>query len=175
MYKLKRLKLILSAVVIVICTQVYSQQGNVSNNNQTIEEDPIEEVTSVDEVIEEDILKKGFPRGEEEIVDDESPVFFQVEKMPVFPGGESALATFIKDNIEYPEEAMSKKISGRVMVQFVVEKSGTVSHIEVIKGVHEILDKEAVRVVSLFPKWQCGTQRGHKVRVRIIMPFSFEL
>ena len=174
MYKLKRLKLILSALGIVICTQVYSQQGNESNNNQTIEKDTIE-VEFFEEVIEEDILEKGFPSGEEEIVDDESTVFFQVENMPVFPGGESALDTFIKDKMEYPAEARSKKISGSVMVQFVVEKSGTVSHIKVAKGVNEILDKEAVRIVSLFPKWQCGTQRTHKLRVGITIPINFEL
>lgn len=107
--------------------------------------------------------------------DDESQVFTVVEEMPKFPGGQTALLQFLAKNVKYPVEAIEKKISGRVMISFIVEKDGSLSNVEVLKNVDPALDAEAVRVVKSMPKWEPGKQRGHVVRVKYTLPVTFSL
>lgn len=98
-----------------------------------------------------------------------------VEVLPEFPGGQEALYQFISENLTYPEKAKDKGIQGIVHVSFVIDTDGSVTDIEVVRGVYELLDAEAIRVVSLFPRWKPGSQRGKPVRVTISLPFKFEL
>ena len=78
-------------------------------------------------------------------------------------------------NVKYPEEAQKQKIQGRVTVQFIIEKDGTITGVTVLRSVHPLLDKEAIRVVQNMPKWVPGTQRGEPVRVSYTAPINFRL
>ena len=102
-------------------------------------------------------------------------VFEKVEDMPEFPGGEQAMMDFVAKNVQYPKEAMEKEISGRVLVGFIVEKDGSISETEVVKGIGGGCDEEAVRVVKAMPKWKPGKQDGKPVRVHFILPLTFKL
>lgn len=112
-------------------------------------------------------------RKEEE--EDEAQVFFIVEEMPEFPGGEAALRRFIANSIKYPQIAQENGIQGRVYVQFVVERDGSVSSASVARGVDPSLDREALRVVNTLPKWKPGLQRGKPVKVSYTVPINFVL
>ena len=105
----------------------------------------------------------------------EDELFMIVETMPSFPGGQEALANYLKDNLKYPESARENGIQGRVFVNFVVEKDGSVSNVKVSRGLGGECDKEAVRVVESMPKWTPGIQRGKTVRVSYMMPIVFKL
>ena len=102
-------------------------------------------------------------------------VFDVVEGMPQFPGGAAALMQYLSQNIRYPKEAMEAKTQGRVIVQFVVEKDGSISGAHVVKSVNPQLDAEALRVVSAMPNWTPGTHNGQTVRVKYAVPISFRL
>lgn len=102
-------------------------------------------------------------------------IFVVVEQQPQFPGGTSALMKFLSENIEYPKEAQEKGIQGRVIVNFVVEKDGSVSDVNVVRGQDPLLDAEATRVVPLMPNWTPGVQKGERVRVRYTLPIVFSL
>lgn len=97
------------------------------------------------------------------------------ETMPEYPGGMEALASFLSENIAYPEEAKEKEIGGRVMVQYVIEKDGSVTDVKVLKSVDPMLDDEAVRVVKAMPKWKPGTVGGKPVRVKYVLPIVFKM
>ena len=109
--------------------------------------------------------------GEEEEV-----IFVVVESMPEFPGGAQAMMRYIAENIKYPVIAQENGIQGRVICQFVVEKDGKVSDIQVVRSSGEAsLDKEAQRVIGSMPKWKPGKQRGKPVRVKYTLPVNFRL
>ncbi|MCC6684472.1 MAG: energy transducer TonB [Bacteroidia bacterium] len=98
-----------------------------------------------------------------------------LNKMPEFPGGEEAMYKFILDNLRYPKAAKEQGITGKVFVDFMVEKDGSVQHVEVRKSVDSLLDAEAVRVVSLLPGFKPGESLGKPVRVKMTLPIIFEL
>ena len=103
-------------------------------------------------------------------------IFEVVEKMPEFPnGGMAGLMQYLSQNIRYPEAAKKAGKQGRVTVQFVVEKDGSISNVSTLRGVEPDLDKEAVRVISEMPKWKPAMQRGETVRVRYTVPVMFRL
>ena len=102
-------------------------------------------------------------------------VFMVVGQMPEFPGGMSACLKFLADHVAYPKEAAEKKIQGRVIVQFVVMKDGSIANARVLRAVDPLLDAEALRVIGLMPKWKPGTQRGQAVNVKFTMPITFRL
>lgn len=110
---------------------------------------------------------------EEEVVEEE--IFQVVEEMPSFPGGMGELMKYLGSNIKYPPVAQENGIQGRVIIQFVVEKDGSVANPQVVKGVDPSLDKEALRVVKSMPKWNPGKQRGKAVRVKYTVPVTFRL
>ena len=94
---------------------------------------------------------------------------------PQFPGGEEALLKYISENIRYPAEAIENNIQGRVVVQFVVTKTGAVSEVRVLRGKYPDIDREAVRVVKSFPKFIPGRMNGHAVNVWYSLPIQFKL
>jgi periplasmic protein TonB len=113
--------------------------------------------------------------SKEEVEEEDTQVFFIVEDMPEFPGGELALRQFIANSIKYPVIAQENGIQGRVYVTFVVDADGSVSDPKIARGVDPSLDKEALRVVSQLPKWKPGKQRGKPVRVSYTVPINFQL
>lgn len=108
-------------------------------------------------------------------VDLENTVFFIVEEMPEFPGGEEELRKFIADNIKYPEEAEQKNIQGKVYVQFVINREGNVEDVKLAKGVDPLLDEAAMNIVKSMPQWKPGKQRGQYVKVSFTVPINFQL
>jgi len=105
----------------------------------------------------------------------EKQVYMIVEEMPEFPGGEKALREFIANSVRYPVVAQENGIQGRVYVSFTVDKTGTVTDAQVVRGVDPSLDQEALRVVNGLPKWVPGKQRGEAVDVRYTVPIQFAL
>ena len=113
--------------------------------------------------------------AKEKMQPDKDGVYQIVEEMPRFPGGDEAMFKFIAKNVQYPKEAKDKEIQGRVFLSFVVEKDGSVSNVEVKRGIGGGCDEEAVRVVKAMPKWKPGKQEGKPVRVSFTLPFNFKL
>lgn len=102
-------------------------------------------------------------------------VYKSVEQMPRFPGGEVGLMRYLQENIKYPPEAAKNDIEGRVVVQFIIEKTGEVGEVKVVRPISEELDAEAVRVVKALPKFEPGRQDGEAVAVWYTLPISFKL
>lgn len=119
-----------------------------------------------DEVIVEE--KKPEPPKKEEI-------FTAVEQPPQFPGGEAALLKYIADHIRYPAAAQENGIQGRVVVQFVVTKDGSIGQVKVVRGKDPDLDKEAKRVVRTLPRFVPGKMNGNNVSVWYTLPINFKL
>ncbi len=102
-------------------------------------------------------------------------VFVVVEKMPMYPGGDLEMLNYIKNNAKYPEAAKADKAEGRVIVRFMVNTQGTAEEVSVLRGVHPLLDQEAVRVVSTLSGFEPGTQGGKPVNVWYMVPINFTL
>ena len=100
--------------------------------------------------------------------------FFQVEVMPTFKGGDlTKFRDWVQKRTNYPQAAINNKIRGTVFLTFIVEKDGSVSNVTIVKGIHPLLDNEAIKAISESPKWSPGLQRGQSVRVRFLIPLSF--
>jgi len=141
------------------------------------DEEEIEEEIEVDldvEMTEETII--------EDVVFDEAPeeeeaeeIFTIVEDQPAFKGGMPAFYKFVLKKLKYPAQARRMGIEGKVFVQFVVDKDGSITDVKAVKGIGAGCDEEAVRVISSSPKWKAGKQRGRPVKVRMILPITFKL
>lgn len=112
---------------------------------------------------------------ENDSVETDDTICEVVEKMPQFPGGSNGLFSFLIENIKYPSKAERNGIEGRVIVQFVVLKDGSIDDIKVVQSVHPDLDAEAVRLIKIMPKWQPGEQCGQVVNCRYKLPVIFKL
>ncbi len=106
---------------------------------------------------------------------DSNHLYQVAEEMPQFLGGQKELVKFLSSNVQYPAEACRAKIQGRAIVSFVVEPDGSVTNVGIAKGVAKILDDEAIRVVSMSPKWKPGKIGGKPVRVKYNLPITFKL
>lgn len=106
---------------------------------------------------------------------DTSKTFTLVETMPEFPGGTGNIQKVIKENLKYPDSAIKDSVTGKVFVNFVVDTTGNLINIKILKGVREDLDNEALRVVGLLNGWTPGIQRGKKVKVAYSLPIHFTL
>ncbi len=106
-------------------------------------------------------------------------IYYKAEVDPSFVGGERAMMNYLRDNIQYPQEAQDKEVEGTVFVDFVVDQNGNVQEVvgsDVIgENVDILLKEEAVRVVAAMPQWVAGTQRGVAVDTRFSVPITFEL
>ena len=106
---------------------------------------------------------------------EETKIFTVVEQMPMYPGGVAALMGYLRDNIKYPTVAAENGVQGRVVVGFVVERDGSITDVNILRGVDPLLDREAMRVVKSMPRWNPGKQNGSAVRVKYQVPVSFRL
>ena len=102
-------------------------------------------------------------------------IYKSVEQMPMFPGGEVELIKYLSQNIQYPPEAAKNNVQGRVILQFVVDKTGQVGEVKILRSVSEEIDAEAVRVVKSLPKFEPGRQDGEAVSVWYTLPVSFNI
>jgi protein TonB len=141
------------------------------------DEEEIEEEIEVDldvEITEEDVIEEVvFEEPVEEEVADE--VFTIVEQQPEFPGGMGAFYQYVQKKLKYPSQARRMGIEGKVFVQFVVDKAGTITEVTAVRGIGAGCDEEAVRVIKNSPQWKPGKQRGKAVKVRMILPITFKL
>ena len=113
---------------------------------------------------------------EEEEVEEEAIPFALVEDKPKFQGGDAnTFSAWVNKNLQYPEIAKENGVQGRVTLQFTVNTDGSVSDVKVLRGVDSSLDKEAVRIVSMSPKWTPGKQRTRPVKVTYVFPVIFQL
>lgn len=144
------------------------------------------EIVEDDAEIEETIIMSDEDMGEVveiqnienvvvEVPEEEEEIFQVVEAMPEFPGGTAELMKWLQKNIKYPTISQENGVQGRVIVQFVVNKDGSIVDPAVIRSVDPYLDKEALRVVKAMPKWKPGEQRGKAVRVKFTLPVQFRL
>lgn len=150
------------AVAVISCTS--PKEKNVEDQEATEQIQP----AGID-----DVQVTGFaaaPKAEEQ-----GEIFMVAEEQPMFPGGMQEMMKFIQSEVKYPKEAQDKGIQGRVIVQFVVNKDGSISNDTVVRSVDPMLDAEAVRVVRSMPNWTPGKQKGEPVRVRFTLPVSFRL
>ena len=147
----------------------------------TIVDDEVGEVEDDVSILAEDASFKpveGVQAPPPVVYDDEVEediIHVSVENMPEFPGGESALLEYLGNHIKYPVISQETGAEGRVIVQFVVDRDGSIVTPEVMRGVDPYLDREALRVISSMPKWKPGEQNGKKVRVKFTVPVMFKL
>ena len=117
--------------------------------------------------------------AEAQVTDESNPqsekIYKSVEQMPMFPGGEVGLLRYLQENIQYPPEAAKNNVQGRVILQFVVDKTGQVGEVKILRSVSEEIDAEAVRVVKSLPKFEPGRQDGKPVAVWYTLPVSFNI
>ena len=135
---------------------------NIIENDSQVEESTIQASDDTQAAVE---VKYTPVEVEEEEVD-EQQIFQVVEENPEFPGGMKECMKFLNNNIKYPQISQENGVQGRVIIQFVVNADGSIVDPVVVRGVDPYLDKEALRVVGLMPKWKPGKQRGKEVRGR---------
>ncbi|MBR6489939.1 MAG: TonB family protein, partial [Muribaculaceae bacterium] len=139
--------------------------GSVTNSNGSTDLNDIH--SHIDEVVvEENKPAEEAPKNQ---------IFQAVEQMPQFPGGEAALLKYLASHINYPPMAAEKNIQGKVTVQFVVDKTGKVGEVKVVRSVDKELDMEAIRVCKSLPKFTPGRQNGQAVSVWYTLPIYFKL
>jgi len=144
---------------------------NIVENDAEVEESTIQASDETDKAVE----VKYVPVEVEEEEVEEQQIFQVVEEMPEFPGGMAECMKFLSKNIKYPPISAENGIQGRVIVQFVVNQDGSIVDPVVVRGVDSHLDKEALRVIQMMPKWKPGKQRGKAVRVKYTVPVMFRL
>lgn len=135
----------------------------------------IPSVAGVLESIAESSITNSSSTPEVSLSPKDREVYTAVENQADFPGGMEALMEFLSNNIRYPESAMKADIQGRVIIQFVIESDGTVTDAKIVRGVSPELDEEALRVVSIMPKWIPGKVNGKAVASQFTIPVNFRL
>jgi len=162
---------------------VITEDEKVTDENQMKSQDELNEskvqvsVATVEGTNDKDAVDIADLKDHKVIVEEKEPEkpFVSVEQMPQFPGGQTELMKFISSNLKYPTIAAENGIEGRVIIRFVVGKDGSVSNIEIQRGLDSSCDKEAVRVVQMMPKWIPGKQNGRAVPVYFTLPVLFKL
>ena len=121
------------------------------------------------------LLRYGFAYVDKKEEIHPDSIYYVTEIGPEFPGGPQALLDYLKANVNYPAQCREAKIQGRVLINFVVQKDGSIKNVSVLKSVHPLLDEEARRVISTMPKWKPGMEHGTPVRVQYTVPVNFRL
>ena len=161
-------------------SSVFAASKEIPFNDKPIQEEPpiqsikttTDSLPAMGEDEPEDYVLAGLIQNNDYEPLDSDSVFTIAEQMPTFPGGDYAMLNFIRENLRYPE-IVQGAIYGRVTLSFIVEKDGTITHIEVIRTPVKEFADEALRVVKTMPKWKPGKMRGIPVRVKYILPVSF--
>ncbi|MCQ2131882.1 MAG: energy transducer TonB [Bacteroidaceae bacterium] len=152
---------------------------DIVDNNEEIEEETIQTTEDVNEAVSGPSAPVATgpvaPIGPVEVDGGEDEIFQVVEQMPQFPGGDAALMQYLSKNIKYPASAQENNIQGRAIIEFVVNKDGSIVDPKVVKSLDKACDQEAMRVIKAMPKWKPGMQRGKPVRVKYTVPVAFRL
>ena len=153
---------------------------DIVDNNEEIEEETIQTTEDTNEAVSgpsAPVASGPVMTGPvvTDVGDVEDEIFQVVEQMPEFPGGDAELMKYLSKNIKYPASAQENGIQGRVVVEFVVNKDGSIVEPKVLKKLDNACDQEAMRVIKAMPKWKPGMQRGKPVRVKYTVPVMFRL
>ena len=151
----------------VVTTDTVEDTGMLNQddlNQQSTNTAPVE---TTEEIIVEE--------NQNQVIEQQAPILTIVELMPEFVGGEEAMYGWLKDNTKYPQVARETGISGTVIVTFVVEKDGSISGVQLLKGIGGGCDEEAMKAVKAMPRWKVGKQNGIPVRVQYNLPIKFSL
>src|SRR5690606_1620725 len=150
-----------------------------------VKEEVVEEVPTIEEIKQTEVAAVAIegptevvfeePVAEVVVEEEENKIFTVVEQQPEFEGGYEAMMNFIRKNMRYPASARRMGVEGTVYVSFVVSKDGSISEVQVVRGISADCDKEAMRVVSMMPPWKPGRQNGKPVFVRFVLPIKFKL
>ncbi|MDP9076976.1 MAG: TonB family protein [Bacteroidota bacterium] len=159
----------------VLLTPASAIQPNIILDSTTMVHDDTVETQSVIHNAPERITIEEAPKRNASGESSNSPVFTSVEMVPQFPGGLEGFGHYLSKNIRYPAAMREQGVQGKVIIGFIVEKDGSLSNIQVRRGVADEIDKEALRVISESPKWAPGIQNGRPVRVQYSVPISFTL
>ena len=149
----------------------------ISNEIEIVDDDiQVEDFFSVEDSKIEVSIYDYVEEVQEEVIEDETVDFVRVEKKPEFNGGDAnTFSLWVRDHLVYPEVALENGVQGRVILQFTIQKDGSLGKVKVLRGVDAALDREAVRVVSNSPKWEPGRQRDRAVNVTYTFPVIFRL
>ena len=110
------------------------------------------------------------------VVGDDAYICVNYETLPEFPGGQKEMFKYIQENLKYPKQALKKQIQGRSICQFIVEKDGSISHIQVVRSSgNKSLDRAAIRVIKTMPKWTPGRLQGKIIRTPYVIPVNFRI
>lgn len=171
----RKIILVILAILVIGCVYAFMK---CQENDEAIEKT----APNIETTVEENVQKQGAEQNvnneqqnNNTSQESQEKVYDVVEVMPSFPGGQSALMQYLGNNIQYPVEAQENGVQGRVIISFVVENDGGISHVKVAKSADPALDREAMRVVETMPKWIPGKQNGECVRVRYSVPVVFRL
>ena len=152
---------------------------DIVDNNTDIEEEKIETSEDTHEAQSGPVAHMSGPvmaaPGPIQEEGDETEIFEVVEQNPSFPGGDEALMKWLQKNLKYPPVAQENNIQGKVYIQFVVNKDGSIVDPKILRSADTSLDKEAMRVVQAMPKWTPGKQRDRAVKVTYTFPVIFQL
>ena len=155
--------------MIEVVNEVYENEDKQDEQLETKPELAVEE-----EVLEENVEDKVeavlIDQQEEEV-----KTIRELDDLPVFPGGMSKLVRWLTQNLKYPETAKNEKVSGKVLVSFVINADGVVTDVKLVKPVDQRLDREALRVVRMMPKWQPGLINGKPCKTLVNLPIVFKL
>ena len=148
----------------------------VENDDTPLEEEEIEQPLS-EELFEGDVADDDLPEQEEqkEEKDDEVLNFRVVEELPQFPGGYLEFVKWLTRNLKYPPLARQQKVQGRVVAEFIVNKDGSVTDVQVVNSLNRYCDHEALRVLRSMPRWTAGIDNGKPCRTKVCIPIVFKL
>ncbi|MBQ7510182.1 MAG: energy transducer TonB [Prevotella sp.] len=145
------------------------------------EEEPQEEVLPDDEPVESDMtgdmsaLEEEEPLAPPEPQDDDVVSFRVVEDLPQFPGGAVEMMKFLQRNLKYPPAVQERKIQGKVVAEFIVNKDGSVTDVKLTKSLHPLCDREVLRVLRMMPRWTPGIQNDQPCRTKVCIPVVFRI
>lgn len=167
------------AVTEVVIKDIVDKDREVKDQEQVLENTAqlgADDHKGVEDVNRDRVVKEVVEEKPMEKPKEEGPLSVaMVEQKPSFPGGESAMYKWLQDNIIYPAAASEEGVQGKVTVQFIVEKDGSITHVQVVRGKHPALDAEAARVIRKMPRWTPGRNNGQPVRVTYHLPVQFKL
>ena len=156
----------------------------VSEQLNIVKEEVDEKVAEIDEMVQNEFTAEANEQTAEEPIAAVTPAdaanddvldASTVEVLPEFPGGMTAFMQWLTKNLKYPPLAQKNKIQGKVLVSFIIEKDGNVGNLKLVKGQHTYLDREAMRVMRMMPKWKPGKENDQPCRTMICIPIVFSL
>lgn len=152
-----------------------SEEDEPKMQREVVEEKAAIGVVNYDKGTDDVSAPIAVPVEHAQISEETEAPFVIVEQMPQFPGGEKEMMNFIRSNLRYPVLAQEMGVSGTVIINFVIDKNGGITNINLTRGIGSGCDEEAIRVLKLMPKWTPGRQGGRTVRVSYNLPFRFVL